>query len=71
MKVWVRAILYTFILSYTLLYNLKHFYTILNTPLRSQAQYLYLFLTNTNIPIIEPTSIKSYPLNVFKLFISL
>ena len=28
MKVWVRAIIYTFILSYELLYNLKDFYTI-------------------------------------------
>ena len=44
--VWVWVVLYTFILSYTLLYNLKHFYTIMNTPTRSQAQYLYLFLTH-------------------------
>ena len=38
MKVWVGVILYTFILSYTLLYTLKHFYTILNTPIWSQAK---------------------------------
>ena len=28
MKVWVRVILYTFMLSYILLYNLRHFYAI-------------------------------------------
>ena len=42
MKVW--AILYTFILSYMLLYNLKLFYTILNTPIWSQAKPKLLFL---------------------------
>ena len=48
MKVWVRAILNTFILSYTLLYNLKHSYIILNSLIRSHVKHLYLFLTHSN-----------------------
>ena len=48
MKVWVWAILNNFILSYTLLYNLKHSYTILNTLIRSHVKHLYLFLTHSN-----------------------
>ena len=71
MKVWVRAILYTFILSYTLLYNLKNFYTILNTPIRSQSQYLPLFLTHTNFPIKVPESLSMPIERFFKLFIML
>ena len=35
----------TFILSYTLLYNLIHFYTTSHALIRSQAKHLYLFLT--------------------------
>ena len=66
MKIWVWVILYAFIQSYAIF---VYFYTILNTPIWSQAKYLYPFLTQTNVSINMPTSIKACPLSVFKSFI--
>ena len=48
MKVWFRAILYTFTLSYTLLLNLKHFYTV--STLLYYLKHFYTIL-NTFIAI--------------------
>ena len=46
--------------------NLVHFYTILDTVMRS---WTLPYELHTNVSINVPASIKACPLNVFKLFI--
>ena len=70
---WVQAILYTFIRSYTLLYDSRHFYvisvdshTVLNILIRSPVKHLYLFLTHSNFTNSKHLKIYQPVLNYHK-----